>query len=175
MSATSDMTTSVASASGAPRLERLFRLVATVWCGSQWAIGYIVAPTLFTVLESRMVAGTVAGRLFHTQAWLSLVCGVLLVWLATALVARTADEQAARRYRGLRWLAVAMMVCVLISSFALQPFMAQLRAAAEATGVEIGQSPYAARFGMLHGISSAIYLLQSLLGVALIWRQPVRG
>lgn len=175
MSATSEMTSAVVSTQGAPRLERLFRMVATLWCGSQWAIGYIVAPTLFAVLESRTMAGTVAGRLFHTQAWLSLVCGVLLVWLATALVSRSADEQAAKRYRSLRWLAVAMMVCVLISWFALQPFMAELRAAAEASGVEIGQSPFAARFGMLHGISSAIYLLQSLLGVALIWRQPVRG
>ncbi|MCE4060385.1 DUF4149 domain-containing protein [Pandoraea sputorum] len=171
MSATSDVT----FASGAPRLERLFRLIATAWCGSQWAIGYIVAPTLFAVLESRMVAGTVAGRLFHTQAWLSLVCGVLLVWLSTALIARTADAQAARSYRGLRWLAVAMMVCVLISSFGLQPLMADLRAQAEASGVDIGQSAYASRFGMLHGISSGLYLLQSLLAIALIWRQPVRG
>jgi hypothetical protein len=171
MSATSDVT----SASGAPRLERLFRLIATVWCGSQWAIGYIVAPTLFAVLESRTMAGTVAGRLFHSQAWLSLVCGVLLVWLATALIARSADAGAARSYRGLRWLAVAMMVCVLVSWFGLQPFMADLRAQAEAAGVEIGQSAFASRFGMLHGISSGIYLLQSLLGIAFIWRQPVRG
>ncbi len=171
MSATSEVT----SAGGAPKLERLFRLIATVWCGSQWAIGYIVAPTLFAVLESRTVAGTVAGRLFHTQAWLSLVCGVLLVWLATALVARTGSAQAARAYRALRWLAVAMMVCVLISSFGLQPYMADLRAQAEASGVEIGQSALAAKFGMLHGISSGIYLLQSLLGIVLIWRQPVRG
>ena len=171
MSVTSDMT----SAGGTPRLERLFRVIATVGCGSQWAIGYLVAPTLFAVLESRTVAGTVAGRLFHTQAWLSLVCGVLLVWLATALIARTGDAQIARSYRGLRWLAVAMMVCVLIGTFGLQPFMADLRAQAEAAGVEIGQSAFAARFGMLHGISSGIYLLQSLLGVALIWRQPVRG
>jgi hypothetical protein len=163
------------SAGGTPRLERLFRVIATVGCGSQWAIGYLVAPTLFAVLESRTVAGTVAGRLFHTQAWLSLVCGVLLVWLATALIARTGDAQIARSYRGLRWLAVAMMVCVLIGTFGLQPFMADLRAQAEAAGVEIGQSAFAARFGMLHGISSGIYLLQSLLGVALIWRQPVRG
>ncbi|VVE11631.1 membrane protein [Pandoraea morbifera] len=171
MSATSDVT----SAGGAPRLERLFRLVATLWCGSQWAIGYIVAPTLFAVLESRTVAGTVAGRLFHTQAWLSLVCGALLVWLATALIARTSDAIAARSYRMLRWLAVAMMVCVLIGSFGLQPFMADLRAQAEAAGVEIGRSAFAARFGMLHGISSGIYLLQSLLAIVLIWRQPVRG
>ena len=27
-----------------------------------------------------------------------------------------------------------------------------------------------ARFGMLHGVSSVFYLVQSLLGVALIWR-----
>lgn len=165
MSVTSEMTSG-----GSLRLERAFRLVATVWCGSQWAIGYLVAPTLFAVVESKMTAGSIAGRLFHTEAWLGLICGALLLWIATALVRRSPQA-----YRGLRWLVVAMLVCVLVGYFALQPFMAQLRAAAEASGVEIGQSPYAARFGMLHGASSLIYLVQSLLGLALIWRQPVRG
>ncbi|GAB3627130.1 membrane protein [Pandoraea terrae] len=167
MSATSDTTLATRSAQ---RPERVFRLLATVWCGSQWAIGYLVAPTLFAVLESRAVAGSVAGHLFRTQAWLGLVCGVILLLLANSLVRRSVDG-----YRGLRWLVLGMLACVLVGYFALQPWMAQLRAAAEAAGTEVGHSPQAARFGMLHGVSSGFYLLQSLLGLALIWRQPVRG
>ena len=41
---------------------------------------------------------------------------------------------------------------------------------ADALGVAVGDSPYRAQFGMLHGISSVFYLVQSLLGLALIWK-----
>ncbi len=65
-----------------------------------------------------------------------------------------------------------MLVCVLIGYFALQPFMNAMRMAAHEGGMELAQSPYARRFGMLHGVSSAFYLIESLLGLVLVWRLP---
>jgi hypothetical protein len=65
-----------------------------------------------------------------------------------------------------------MLVCGLVGYFALQPFMNALRLAAMNAGTDVGHSAYAARFGMLHGVSSLFYLLQSLLGVVLVWRLP---
>ena len=41
------------------------------------------------------------------------------------------------------------------------------------SGQDVGHSDYAARFGMLHGVSSLFYLIESLLGVALVWKLPV--
>ncbi|MFP3757982.1 DUF4149 domain-containing protein, partial [Cupriavidus sp. SIMBA_020] len=41
-------------------------------------------------------------------------------------------------------------------------------------GTDIANSPYASRFGMLHGVSSLFYLVESVLGLMLIWRLPAR-
>jgi hypothetical protein len=38
--------------------------------------------------------------------------------------------------------------------------------------MELAQSPYASRFGLLHGVSSAFYLIESVLGLVLFWRLP---
>jgi hypothetical protein len=145
--------------------QRFFQLLVTVWCGSLWTIGYIVAPTLFAILEDRQLAGSIAGRLFHAQAWIGLATGCLLLLTATALVRRGQVG-----YRAVRWLVLAMLLCVLIGYFGLQPFMASLREQADALGVAVGDSPYRARFGMLHGISSVFYLVESLLGLVVVWK-----
>ncbi|CCF95727.1 DUF4149 domain-containing protein [Ralstonia solanacearum] len=146
-------------------LPRVFQLLATVWCGSLWTIGYIVAPMLFAMLEDRHLAGTIAGRLFHAEAWIGLAAGCLLLVTATGLV-----RGGQTGYRLPRWLVLGMLLCVLIGYFGLQPFMASLREQAEALGVAVGDSPYRAQFGMLHGVSSVFYLVESLLGLVLIWK-----
>ncbi|MDR8399241.1 DUF4149 domain-containing protein [Paraburkholderia sp. USG1] len=145
---------------------RLFRLFTVVWVGSLLTIGYAVAPVLFTSLD-RMTAGAVAAQLFRIEGVLGAVCGILLLGLANVLVRRGGDT-----YRRLRWLIASMLVCVLIGYFALQPFMNAMRVAALEAGSDVGHSAYATRFGILHGVSSLFYLIESLLGVALVWKLP---
>ncbi|MGU7779660.1 DUF4149 domain-containing protein [Burkholderia sp. PU8-34] len=147
---------------------RVFRLLSAVWVGSLLTIGYAVAPVLFNTLE-RMTAGSVAAQLFRIEAILGAVCGVLLLALSNQQVRRGVDE-----YRRVRWILAAMVACVLIGYFALQPFMNALRVAAMDAGTDIANSPYAKRFGMLHGVSSLFYLVESVLGLMLIWRLPAR-
>ncbi|MCA8002553.1 DUF4149 domain-containing protein [Burkholderia metallica] len=147
---------------------RVFRLLSAVWVGSLLTIGYAVAPVLFKTLE-RMAAGTVAAQLFRIEAILGVVCGVLLLALSNQQVRRGSSE-----YRRVRWIVAAMVVCVLVGYFALQPFMNALRVAAMDAGTDIANSPYASRFGMLHGVSSVFYLVESVLGLMLIWRLPAR-
>jgi len=134
-----------------------------LWVGSQLAIGYAVAPVLFSSLD-RTTAGSIAAQLFHIQGWVGLGCGVLMLVLANALAQRGTTQ-----YRRLRWLVFGMLLCVLIGYFALQPFMNALRLDAMTAGVDIANSPYASRFGMLHGASSVFYLIGSLLGIVLVW------
>jgi hypothetical protein len=149
-----------------PAPHRLFGLLAMLWVGSQLTIGYAVAPVLFASLE-RMTAGAVAAQLFRIEGWLGAVCGVLMLVLSNMLARRGILQ-----YRRMRWLLVGMLVCVLVGYFALQPFMNALRMEAMNTGMDIANSPYASRFGMLHGVSSLFYLIESLLGVALVWLLP---
>jgi hypothetical protein len=138
-------------------------LLVTLWVGSLWTIGYIVAPTLFATLADRALAGSIAGKLFRIEAWLSLACAVALI----ALVKWSLDERDTKAGKHLVWIALGMMGCSLIGYFGLQPFMSALREAA-AGGV---MDPEArSRFGLLHGVASAFYLIQSLLGGLLVWK-----
>lgn len=141
---------------------RVRLLIVTLWVGSLWTIGYLVAPTLFATLPDRVLAGSIAGALFRVEAWVSVACAVLLIVLSRVPVDKFGD----RRRDVPVGLVVAMLACTLVGYFGLQPFMAELREAAGPGGVM--DSDAKTRFGMLHGISSAIYLIQSLLGVVLV-------
>ncbi|MGB7481966.1 MAG: DUF4149 domain-containing protein [Burkholderiaceae bacterium] len=135
-------------------------LIATLWVGSGWTIGYLVAPTLFATLPDSMQAGGIAGSLFRVEAWLTVACALALLVLLAA---------ARRNGEGVRTqvtLVAAMLACTLVGYFGLQPFMAVLREAAAAAGGMSGDIK--TRFGLLHGVASLLHLAQSLLGVALI-------
>ena len=134
-------------------------LIITLWAGSIWTVGYLAAPTLFSTLTDRVLAGTIAGSLFRIEAWLSLACAALL-YLLFAMEHATPGRRVCQR------LVLAMALCVLIGYFGLQPWMAGLREAAGPAGVMEGAAR--TQFGLLHGAASLIYLLQSLLAVLLV-------
>ncbi len=139
---------------------RLRVVLVTLWAGSLWTVGYLVAPVLFASLPDRSLAGSIAGMLFRAQAWLSLACGLLLlllVWLDKSLSPKRTPVI----------LMIAMLTCVLVGYFALQPFMAEIRVAAANNGGVMDEA-MRSRFGMLHGVASVIYLLQSVLAIVLV-------
>ena len=137
-------------------------VLATLWVGSLWTIGYIVAPTLFATLEDRSLAGSLAGRMFHIEAWVTIVCAVLL---AVLMVRAKADFEA-RQHKHILIVIGVMLLCTLISHFGIQPHMASLRAAVAPGAVMPAEIQ--ASFGRLHGMSSAIYMVQSVLGLVLV-------
>lgn len=138
-------------------IARTSLLIATLWVGSLWAIGYLAAPTLFATLFDRVLAGTVAGSLFHSEAWLSVACGVALL----SLQFRSAKRRTLM-------LIAAMLLCTVVGYFGLQPYMAQLREAAGPSGVMASAAHQ--QFAVLHGVSMVIYLIESLLGAWLIFK-----
>jgi len=144
-------------------LIRLARtLLVTLWAGSLWTVGYLIAPVLFATLADRRLAGTIAGSLFRAEAWLSVACGLLLLAIFRAEPNRILRNNGSR-------LVIGMLLCVLIGYFALQPFMAEIRAAEAASGGVMNDA-MRTRFGLLHGIASVVYLIQSLLAAVLVWR-----
>lgn len=138
---------------------RLRLLVIALWVGSLWTIGYLVAPTLFMTLADRVLAGTIAGKLFRVEAWLS----VIMALLAFVLIARSVAVSAARTWM-LR-LTALMLGCTLLGYFGLQPMMAALR---EAAPGGVFSSDARMQFGILHGVASGLYLIQSVLGIVLV-------
>jgi hypothetical protein len=145
--------------------QRLFALVAGLWVGGLLTIGYLVAPTIFNTLTDRQVAGMVAGSIFKVEALISVMMSISLMALANLLVSRGLNQ-----YRLIRWLLLAMLVCSLGALLVFIPWMNTLRDDALTQGMPVMLSPSAATFSKLHGVSSVVFLIQSLLGIYLLWR-----
>ncbi len=145
-------------------MKNLFRhlttLLITVWVGSLWAIGYLAVPVLFYTQPDRQLAGILAGQMFMLVAYLGMVCG-------TYLLAQQINESGRESIQKPIFLTVsAMLLISLILQFGIQPVMTDLKL--QALPADVMHSAFADRFKMLHGISSAIYLIQSLLGIFLV-------
>jgi len=140
--------------------EALWFIAITLWVGGLWAIGYIVAPVLFSSLGDRQLAGMVAGKLFALIGWIGLgSAAYLLLFLLV--------RQGGQVFKGaVFWLVLSMVLLVAASQFGIQPLMAQLKA--DALPREVMASVLRDRFAAWHGISSIIYLVQSLLGLWLV-------
>ena len=134
------------------------RIILTFWVGATWTIGYLAVPVLFHSLDDRALAGRLAGNMFHIVYLLGLVCGSLL--LVSAVLRQ--GKACARLWRN--WAVALMIILIAVSLFVLQPAMAEMKIAA----VLVEGSDQAADFGRLHGISSLLYLLTSLLGLVLV-------
>ena len=140
----------------------LFRAVEqallTLWVGGLWITGFIYAPQLFASYE-RLQAGDIAGRLFSAMSLTGMACGSILLGF-TAMRARR------RVWRD--WRAAVLLLMLLIAvvgEFGLAARMREIKllAVQQANG-----APLWAEFGRLHGISSALYLVESVLGLLLV-------
>jgi hypothetical protein len=145
--------------------QRLFLLIAGVWVGSLFAVGFLVVPTIFTALQDRQVAGMIAGTIFQVEAYLSVAVCLGLLTFTNLLIKRKVDH-----YRNIRWIILVLLLCSLLTCFGLIPYMDALRQEALLLGVPVMASPSASLFGRLHGISSGLFLIQSLLGLWMVWR-----
>ena len=128
------------------------RLLLTIWVGGLWTIGYMVAPALFANLEDRALAGSLAGTMFEIIAYTGLACGTLLL-LFNQL-----------RYSGkrLNWRALVLLVMILLivtGQFIIAPMIGELRSQGLTGTTE---------FARWHGAASALYLVNSILGMVLV-------
>ena len=140
--------------------EALYLVAITLWVGGLWALGYIAAPVLFASLGDRQLAGIIAGKLFAIIGWVGLGSAAYLIIF---LISR----QGGRFFKSaVFWLVLLMALMSVASQFGIQPLMAQLKA--DALPREVMESVLRDRFATWHGVSSILYLLQSLLGLWLV-------
>lgn len=140
--------------------EALYLVAITLWVGGLWVIGYIVAPLLFSSLADRQTAGMVAGKLFALIGWIGLGSATYLILFMVVRRGGGIFRSAAF------WLVLLMALLTVASQFGIQPLMAQLKA--DALPREVMESVLRDRFAAWHGISSILYLVQSLLGLWLV-------
>jgi uncharacterized membrane protein len=128
---------------------------AALWWGSLTAIGFIAVPLLFVNLPNASLAGSVAGRLFTAQAWVSVACGVLLLFSS-----RGRDEPARMNWAGGALLfVIAGLLLALISEFGVAPRIIARE-----------------NLRLWHSLGSVIYLVQWLCAAVVLWKlTPVRS
>ncbi|MCX9155173.1 DUF4149 domain-containing protein [Niveibacterium sp. 24ML] len=138
----------------------LFVLALTLWVGALWTVGGIVAPTLFSTIADRALAGQIAGRLFSIVGWLGVGCAVYLM-LSCVL------ERGVQAFKGATfWIVLLMFMLTVASVLGIQPLLVHLKE--QALPREVMESVMRDRFATWHGVSSILYLLQSALGGALV-------
>jgi len=133
------------------------RLLLTLWIGGMWIVGYVVAPTLFSMLDDRALAGAVAGQLFTIMSFIGLLAATVLL-IAQLYHAETVWQ---RNWRV--WVLLLMLLLIVMGEFYLQPLMAELKSAGLSEGGD-----NARRFGQLHGLAAVLFLINSLLGLGLV-------
>ena len=135
-------------------------LVAALWAGAVWLLGYVAAPAVFGIV-SGPVAGDIVGAFLRRLAWISIACAALML----VLVQASTDLERGRR-RFLQMLVLAMLACALVMYVGLQPAMAHMRELAGPGGVRA--SPYWTQFAVMHGVSQLFHVIESVLAAFLV-------
>jgi hypothetical protein len=104
---------------------RFFKLLSlTLWIGSIFFFAAVVAPTLFSVLPSRALAGMVVSRSLFSLHWIGLVCGLVFL-LSSFLLAFIHGGSSPFHARD--FLLLAMMAITLYAHFGIERRMNILR------------------------------------------------
>jgi len=142
-------------------------LALVVWIGGIIFFAFVLAPTVFSVLPTRHLAGQVVNRSLHLLHWIGVVSGI--VFLAASMAWSAATSGWAHPL-ALRHLLVCLMIALTLTSlFVVSARMETLRAG---MGVIDDISPTDARrleFNRLHGWSTRLEVAVLVLGLAVLY------
>jgi hypothetical protein len=124
-------------------------LAAALWWGSLTAIGFVAVPLLFAHLPSASMAGQMAAKLFTAQAWMSVVCGVLI------LVASHGGGEPARMDWGNGALGFVLggLLLAILGEFAVAPRIVARQDLA-----------------LWHSVGTAFYAVQWVCALLVLWK-----
>ncbi|MDO5691607.1 MAG: DUF4149 domain-containing protein [Pseudomonadota bacterium] len=127
---------------------RLPLFAAALWWGSLTAIGFLAVPMLFKFLPTPAMAGNMAARLFTAQAWVSVVCGVVLL----LVYKKQAIEPAGKARAPVVFIVLGLLLALLIE-FAVAPRIVARE-----------------NLRLWHGAGSVMYAVQWLCAAMCLWR-----
>ena len=144
--------------------DRLAILLLTIWVGALWAIGGIAAPVLFYQIPDTQLAGSIAGEMFRLLAYFAMFAGVFLIL-------HNISKQSGRAFKSAYfWLILLMLLLTVASHYGIAPILAQLKQ--DALPADVMNSVFANRFERWHGLSSAAFMIQSLIGLVAVLKAP---
>ncbi len=100
-------------------------LCLIVWIGGIIFFAFVLAPTVFSVLPTRELAGNVVNPSLNRLHWMGLISGI--VFLICSLLHNRMQYAQFRAFSATHLLIVVMLALTLISKFSITPRMAALR------------------------------------------------
>ncbi|HKX43145.1 MAG TPA: DUF4149 domain-containing protein [Burkholderiaceae bacterium] len=137
---------------------RIAAVLAGLWAGVLVCIASIAAPAAFATL-ARADAGRFVGRVFMTEAYLSIALAAVLFAIERRRTRDLAESGRGSVLSANLVLLLGTLFCTVAGYFAIEPMMAAAR---------VGQGPWS--LGALHAASVGFFVLKGLLVLVLAWR-----
>jgi len=148
-------------------LRYLMLLSLIVWLGGLIFFAFVLAPTVFSVLPSRHLAGSVVGRSLGTLHWMGILSG--LIFLASSTIYSRLSKGTPHVFAARHILICLMLALTLISQFGIVPRMDTLRASiGEIDSVPLN-NPARMQFEALHVWSVRVESGVLLLGLVVVY------
>jgi hypothetical protein len=148
-------------------LRYLMLLSLIVWLGGLIFFAFVLAPTAFSVLPSRHLAGTVVGRSLGTLHWMGIVSGIL--FLASSILYGRLTKGAVHLFTARHILICLMLALTLVSQFGIIPRMDTLRASIGEIDSVPPNNPARMQFDTLHIWSTRVESGVFLLGLVVVY------
>ena len=143
-------------------------LSLVVWIGGLVFFAFALAPTAFHVLPTRLLAGTLVGKLLTKLHWIAIFSGI--VFLISSLVYSRLTDGTAHVFAMRHVLICLMLGLTLFSQFWITPRMLTLRAqVADFDTTATLDNPARAQFDALHVWSERVEGAVLLLGLVVVY------
>ncbi len=149
-------------------LRYLMLLALIVWIGGLFFFAFVLAPTAFSVLPSRHLAGSLVGSTLKSLHWIGIVSGV--VFFISSLLYSHMHGGALQPFAPRNLLILLMILLTLVSQFGIIPRMDALRASLP-DDIESVRPDDRARmsFDSLHRTSTRVEGVVLLVGLGLVY------
>ena len=141
-------------------------LALTVWIGGIIFFS-VLAPTSFSVLPTRQLAGAVVGSMLSKLHWIGLGAGLVLLFASVA--SYYSQTGTAHVFATRHLLVCVMLLLTLASQFAVSPKMAALHSSMGNVDLVSPDNPERVQFNALHRWSTRLELGVLLLGLVVLY------
>jgi hypothetical protein len=148
-------------------LRYLMLLSLIVWLGGLIFFAFVLAPTVFSILPSRHLAGSVVGRSLGALHWMGIISGI--IFLASSILYSRLTKGTPHLFDARHIFVCLMLALTLILQFGIIPRMDALRASIGEIDSVPPDNPARMQFDALHVWSTRVESGVLLLGLVVVY------
>ena len=145
----------------------LMLLSLVIWVGGLIFFSFVLAPTVFAVLPTRQLAGSVVSRSLGIMHWMAITCGV--VFAITSMIDSRIVNGVAEPFALRNLFIYAMIILTLVGMFGIAPRMLALREQMNLIDAVPHDDARRVEFNRLHHWSTRVEGSVLVLGLALLY------